>query len=279
MALKFAKKVVASSTQSSDNENTETSKPKTTSKSSGSSGMGWMKKGQAAKEALATEEAQAEMRKQEAGKLWRFWMPEGEERQITFLDGKMDDDGMLDILMYYEHRIRINGNWETFVCTAESDQTQPCPICEKGDRASLVGVMTIIDHTEHTIKNGPNKGKTISNTRKLFVAKRQTITQLTTLAKKRGGLVGCTFDVYRTGENSAGVGSQFDFQHKFSTRQEIMDKFGLEKEEDVMPANYEEEIRYLSPQELIDLGVGKAQTGIGYNGNNQGSKANLSDEL
>lgn len=283
MALKFAKKAAGSSASSgSDETKSETSTKKSSSSSSAGSAMGnvsWMKKGTAAKEAMADEEAKAELRKQEAGKMWRFWMPEGEERQLTFLDGKLDDEGMLDIWMFYEHTIRINGNWENFICTAEADQTQPCPICEKGDRPSLVGVMTVIDHSEHTVKNGPNKGKVIKNTRKLFVAKRQTITQLTTLAKKRGGLVGCMFDVYRNGDNAANVGNQFDFQHKFTTRQEIMDKFGLEKEEDVMPANYAEEITYRSPEDLIELGVGKAQTGVGHNSGSKGSKSNLSDEL
>lgn len=279
MALKFAKKAAHSAASSSDEPKSETSTKKSTaSNSSATSNVTWMKKGSAAKEAMADEEAKAELRKQEAGKMWRFWMPEGEERQLTFLDGKIDDEGMLDIWMFYEHTIRINGNWENFICTAEADQTQPCPICEKGDRPSLVGVMTVIDHSEHTVKNGPNKGKVIKNTRKLFVAKRQTITLLTTLAKKRGGLVGCTFDVTRLGDNAASVGSAFDFQHKFTTRQEIMDKYGLENEEDVMPANYAEEITYRSPEELIELGVGKAQTGVGHSGS-KGSKSNLQDEL
>ncbi|MBN7763670.1 hypothetical protein JYP52_21260 [Nitratireductor aquibiodomus] len=276
MALKFAKKVSSKTSGSTSDKSVDNQSPP--KKKSSSSAAGWMKKGAAAQEALANEEAQAELRKAEAGKLWRFWMPEGEERQITFLDGKLDDSGMLDILMFYEHRIRVNGNWSEFVCTAEADQSQPCPICESGARSSLCGVMTIIDHTEHTIKNGPNKGKTIKNTRKLFVAKRQTIIQLTTLAKKRGGLVGCTFDVYRTGENSAGVGSQFDFQHKFATRQEIKDHYEIEDEDGVLPADYNEEIVYRSPEELLELGVGKAQTGVGYSGGT-GSKKNLSDEL
>jgi hypothetical protein len=46
--------------------------------------------------------------------------------------------------MFYEHRVRLNGEWENYICTAEADQSQPCPICEGGDRPSLVGVMTVI---------------------------------------------------------------------------------------------------------------------------------------
>jgi hypothetical protein len=274
MALKFIKPKPASAAAGE----THSAPPKkAATKTTGT--VIWMKKGAAAKDALHAAEAEAGLRKAEAGRMFRFRMPEGEQRTITFLDGKLDADGMLDIPMFNEHTIRLNGNWANFVCTAESDQTQPCPICEKGDRSALVGVMTVIDHTPHTIKNGPKQGQVVQNTRKLFVAKLQTLKQLTMLSQKRGGLTGCTFDVSRVGDTSAAVGSVFDFQHKHGTRQEIMDKFGL-TEEDVMPADYGAEIRYLTPQELIELGAGKALTGIGNsNGTSPASKSNLTDEL
>ena len=54
-----------------------------------------------------------------------------------------------------------------------------------------------------------------------------------------------------------------------------MAKYDL-KEEDVMAADYEKEIRYRSPQELIELGVGKAHSGVGYE---KGAKSALKDEL
>lgn len=265
MALKFAKKAAPVSVAANP------SPAQSVQKSSG--GLGFLKKGESAKKALAYEEAQAELRKQEAGKMWRFWMPAGEDRQITFLDGDLDEDGMLDIYMFYEHTVRVNGNWEQFVCTADVDETQPCPICEKGDRASFVGVMTIIDHSEHTIKKGPNAGKKVANQRKLFVAKQGTIRQLTKLAAKRGGLAGCTFDVSRTGDKEPAVGNQFDFVHKFDSYEAIAEQFGL-KTEEVQPADYTEEIRYRSPEELIELGVGKALAGPGLS---KGSS--LKDEL
>lgn len=187
---------------------------------------------------------------------------------------------MLDIPMFYEHTVQINGEWKNFVCTGETDTSQPCPICEKGDRPALVGVMTVLDNTPYVVQKGQNKGKTYVNQRKLFVAKRQTITQLTALAKKRGGLTGCMFDVLRSGDQAARVGSQFDFTHKFATRAEIKDKFALEEDEDVLPFDYSESIVYLSPDELIAMGVGKAPSGIGYSGSKGGgSKSSMSDEL
>lgn len=270
MALKFAKKAASTSAETEAAPKTSTFP---SNKSPGSGTLAFLKKGKAAKEALAYEEAQAELRKQEAGRMWRFWMPDGEDRQITFLDGELDDEGMLDIYMFYEHSVRVNGNWENFVCTADVDETQPCPICEKGDRPSFVGVMTVVDHTEHVIKKGPNAGKKVANQRKLFVAKQGTIRQLTKLAAKRGGLAGCTFDVSRTGDKEPSVGNQFDFVHKFDSYEEIAEHFGLKLEE-VQPANYAEEIRYRTPEELVELGVGKALAGPGLT---KGSS--LKDEL
>lgn len=288
MALKF-KKASSGGASNAEPSAGETTKGKILLKKPGSSfGSGshgssntnkgggtvsFFKKGKDAKEAIQKEDAAAELRKQEQGKMWRFWMPSGDSRAITFLDGDLDADGMLDILMYHEHGVRVNGNWDQFVCTAETDQTQPCPICEKGERPALVGVMTVIDHSEHKIKKGQNAGKVVTNQRKLFVAKMGTIRTLTTLAAKRGGLAGCVFDVSRTGDDEANVGNLFDFTHKFDSVEEIANQFDLDVEECV-PANYEEEIRYRSPEELIELGIGKAVSGPGTE---KGSS--LKDEL
>lgn len=263
MALTFAKKAAgAGKAPSKTADEAETKSPsKTSTADKPKSGFGFLKTGAAAKQALAEEEAKAELAKQEAGKLWRFWMPAGEDRTITFLDGDVDEDGMLDIPMFHEHQVRINGNYENFICTSE--QEGHCPICDKGDsKPYLVGVMTIIDHTPHKVKSGKNAGKIIKDTRKMFVAKKQTIRQLAKIAAKRGGLAGCTFDVSRADDKSASVGSQFDFVSKASL-EDVAGKYEL-KLEDAMPADYQAELTYRTAEELVELGVGKAAGGIGH---------------
>jgi hypothetical protein len=279
MGLNFAKKTAPKPVED------EAPAPKAKSAAPKGNGMGFMKKGAAAKEAYQHEEAKAEAAKAEQGKLWRFWMPDdGEDRKITFLDGDVDSDGMLDIPMFYEHTIKLNGEFKQFVCTEKNgdDNAEPCPICAKNEKEfnpALVGVMTVIDHTPHKIKSGPNAGKVIKNTRKLFVAKKNSIKLLTKLAIKRGGLAGCTFDVSRSGDKSPGVGNQFDFVEKFDDLSSIMEQYGL-KEEEVMPANYEDEIPYRTADELVALGAGKAFGGIGMEkGVSEGSKKALKDEL
>lgn len=276
MALSFAKKG-KSAPKADDGDKQDNTPPKSEKKKS-SGGTSWMKRGKAAKQALQEEEARAEKAREEAGKMWRFWMPPDEERKITFLDGDLDEEGMLDIPMFHEHSVKVNGQWENYVCTQESEGY--CPICAKGDnKPALVGVMTVIDHTPHKIKSGPNAGKTIQHTRKLFVAKKQTIRNLSKLAVKRGGLTGCTFDVMRGDEKTASVGSQFDFDTK-STLEEIAAACDLDLEK-VQPANYDEEITYRTSEELVDLGLGQAPSGPGYGGAgaSAASKKNLDDEL
>lgn len=263
MAFSFTKKAPAKTV---DPEPVKTIKPAMSATpkpapSSQSAKFSFLKKGASAKKAMAEDEARAEQAKQDRDKLWRFWLPEDGERQITFLDGPLDSDGMLDIYMFREHAVRINGNIKHYICTAESEGT--CPICDEGEsKAALVGVMTIIDHTPYEVKSGANAGKTIKNSRKLFVAKQMTVKLLSKIAAKRGGLAGATFDVLRTGDKSAAVGSQFDFVEK-RTLPQVAAAYGM-KLEDVQPADLTHELTYLSAAELVELGLGKAPSGVGY---------------
>ncbi len=226
--------------------------------------VSWVKKGNAAKEEMVKADHKAEMDKAERGKLWRFWMPADSERSITFLDGEIDADGMIECPMFYEHNIPLNGERANFVCTAEEEGY--CVICDSGKEGSknaLVGMLTVCDHSQHTIKKGQNAGKIIQNTRKLYVAKRETIKQLSKIAVKRGGLTGCTFDVTRGNDRTAAVGNQFDFVSKM-TLDEIVAKYGIPEPEKFLPAKLEDEITYRTNAELLELGVGKAPTGPGY---------------
>jgi hypothetical protein len=245
--------------------------------------LGWLKSGAAAKQAMAHEEAKAEERKAEYGKMWRFFMKSGDDTQITFLDGGLDDEGNIDCVVFNEHLITVDGEKRHFVCTANTNDEQqydenapPCPICEKGDKPSFVGLLTILDHTAHKIKNGPNAGKIISNTRKLFVAKRTTLKYLAKLAAKHGNkLAGCTYDVSRSDDKKPAVGDLFDFVAQYPALSAVAEKYGLTLE-DVQPAKYEDEITFRTNAQLIEIGVGKAQVGPGYEKKNL---KGLKDEL
>ncbi|MCO5157900.1 MAG: hypothetical protein M9945_14320 [Aquamicrobium sp.] len=278
MALTFAKAAQKSTTSLSTSKPASSPSNSTKQTPKSQSGVSFLKSGSAAQEALATEEAKAEMAKAEAGRAWRFMLKDGEEKRVTFLDGNLDENGMLTDQRFYQHTLFVNGNWMNFVCTSDVDQSQPCPICARNDkdsRPSLVGVLTVIDHSEHVVQSGPNKGNVIKNQRRLYVMKKGTIKHLQKLAEKRGGLAGCTFDIARTGEKEPNVGNQFDFVEKHESLASIAAELGL-KEEDCLPLSYGEEIKYYTPQELIELGVGKAHGGPGYE---KGVGSKIADQL
>jgi hypothetical protein len=232
--------------------------------------MGFLMTGDAAKQAKIEAEAKAEAAKAEAGKLWRFRISEDdpEDHRITFLDGTLDEDGTLEAPMWHEHTLQLGGNWKNVPCTAKEE---PCPICANNENPSLVAGFTVIDHTPFTIKNGPNAGKTVEHSRKLFVAKRTTYAQLQKLASKNGGLVGLTFDVSRNGDKSPAVGNMFDKVSK-DTLADLKKEYG----EIAEPADFIEEITYYTRDELIELGV--KTTGKAVSSNKSKSKIEDMDE-
>src|ERR1035437_382004 len=213
-----------------------------------SSTASWAKRGSAANAEMEKYEKEVALSQEQNKRMWRFWLPDGEEGQITFVDGALSSDNGLDFFMYYEHNLMLNGKWgNTFVCTKD---LEPCPICAAQDRPSFVGAVTVIDHREYKTKDG----KVYKDVPKLFIAKKETIKQLQMLGVKRGGLAGCTFDVARTGDKSPSVGSMFDFIEKNSV-EDLQKKFVRKNDKGVVetffvPADYEKECQYRTAEEL-----------------------------
>jgi hypothetical protein len=167
-----------------------------------------------------------------------------------------------------------------------------CPICEAGDRPALVALFTIIDHREYKGKGKDGKeGKVYKDQKRLLVAKPQSMEILQKVAVKRGGLAGCTFDVSRMGDNSAAIGSMFDFVEK-NAIEDLQKVFIEEVEKDgkkivqtyFTPIDYGQEIVFRTPEELLKLGVGKSMHtgGQGMNPGGQavgGAKPNYGNQL
>jgi hypothetical protein len=215
----------------------------------------WLKRGKVAHETLKQDEKQAERRA--ADGVYRFYLKDEEQAEITFLDGDLGEDGLLDIPMYYEHQLNLNGKWGNFfVCLADEDEGTECPICVSGDNRYLAAVMTVVDH-----RKVEYKGKVYQDQKKLFVAKRHTIKTLQIIAAKRGGLAGCRFDVARTGDKAANVGSLFDFTDKQDVA-DIMKKYKVE------PYDYKKILPYHTADQLRELGIGSG-TGAASSGGEQ----------
>lgn len=215
-------------------------------------GLSFLKKGAEAQAQMAVEDHKQEMNSK--GKVSRYWLKDGTDGAVTFLDGDIKD-GVLDIPFFYEHNMNMNGKWGNFFICTQDDE--PCPICEGGAQASYVGVLSVIDHSEYVSKKD---GKTYKDQRRLFVAKRETIKILQKIAVKRGGLRGCRFDVSRTGDKSASVGNVFDYTDKMEEAA-LLAAF----KENAVALNYEEILGtlYLPAKELRKLGFGSMSAPIG----------------
>lgn len=217
--------------------------------------LSFVKKGAQAQQTIAQEDMKAEQKAKD--NMYGFYLPNGKETQITFLDGEVKE-GMLDIPFFYQHSVFMNGSYNNhFICTNDDE---PCPICEGGDTPSFVGLLTIIDHSEFTSKKD---GKVYKDNIKKFVAKRNTIKLLLKKALKHGGLTGVTFDVSRTGEKEPSVGNQFDYTEKRTLKQ-LQSVYGS-KEKIIKPIAYEEYLKgiYLPAAQLRKLGFGASQGPIG----------------
>lgn len=226
--------------------------------------MSFLMSGQVKKQAQKQEEAAIEKAKEERGKMYRFYIKSGDpEASITFVDGNLDDEGILDIPMYREHRLFRNGTWNNlYICTSG---IEPCPICADGEKADLVGIMTVIDHRTIQSKDGTKVYKDVP---RLFVAKRTTLKLLQAMAVKRGGLAGCTFGVTRTEDKQPSVGGVFDFEQKRPV-EELRKLFTYKDDQGVVhtnfkPADYEKELVYRDAATLIkEHGFGKGVSKVG----------------
>lgn len=220
----------------------------------------WMLTGDRVSQMYRDQEAAAELAREEAGKMWRFFLKLNEERRITFLDGALGPDGLLmPGVGLREHVVPYNGKRQNFLCTSLINE--PCPLCLAGSRADPIYVFTVIDHTPFTLTKGPNAGKTIEHSRKLFVAKVTALKLLQAVAAKNdGSLVGLTIDVSRIGDDKTpAVGNMFQVVGRTPIA-DIVTELGAEM---ATPASYGEEFVMRNAAELTAMGVGKALSGPG----------------
>ena len=216
----------------------------------------WMMRGKAAHEAYARDAAEQEVRREAQRRLHRFRIDVNEPARITFLDGALDEDGLLAVPSLYEHSVQLAGRWATFVCVGGG--AEPCPICDSGRPPALVAAFTVIDHRPYTIRRGPKAGSVVVDQRKLFVAKKSTLAKLQFKASTLQGIDGVTMAVTRldTGDGlSPGVGTEFEFVER-TPLDVLAERYGAEG----VPANYEQEFPYLPAARLIALGLGRAPT-------------------
>jgi hypothetical protein len=246
----------------------------------------WMKQGEESA-VIAQQEASAQAaRKETQGKAFKFYLgaikqsnpPKWEEASVWFVDGEWSPkyNAMIPP-RWYEHNVLVSGNYTQFICPektlpamAAKDPAYKCPFCATKDYCYLASAFTVIDLRPYTTKDG----SIIPATRKLFIAKPGSMDTLNKLAAKRGGLVGCRFDISRTGEKKPGVGDVFDFQERVDTKDpavlasmrskftrsfESKGKDGKKEQKTVClwePLKYSEEVIFRTGDELRKMGFG-----------------------
>ncbi|MGI4990990.1 hypothetical protein ACRXCV_00030 (plasmid) [Halobacteriovorax sp. GFR7] len=212
-------------------------------------------KGAAAQQAMQQEQAKADMR---SNGTYRFYVKHGEERTITFLDGNLDANGLLDIPFIHEHRVKVNGSYENIACT---EPNEACPLCDMAKQSNsqdygfsaFIGYLTVIDHTGYVDNNGVQHADVI----RLYAAKRKTIELLTKMAQNSGTLAGMSFKVSRSSDKSAAVGDIYVPVGQYN----VVDLINYYKQQDpnskIGVLNYDKEVTYFDANTLRGmLGMG-----------------------
>lgn len=231
-------------------------------------------RGGEAHDELTRAQRRSDERAERRGSTRRFWIDKkGGQRRITFLDGELSGDSILDIPYFYDHTVPYEGGFENFRCTMKAHGE--CPLCDEGDSAMYVGVLTVLEHHEEPWED--RDGNEHHYSRRLYVAKLKTLKILNMLASNYDGLTGATFDVMRANERDARVGSSFNFVQKDSI-DDLASQ--LDEPEHAEPANYEEEpeLAFRTPEELRELGFG-AKVQRRSVGRRRARNRDLGDEL
>jgi hypothetical protein len=160
---------------------------------------------------LAREEERKKKRDEQKAKgIRRLWLPIEAAMVAMFVTN--------DPFCFWEHQLKIGGDWKNWVtCVKGLEGYSFCPICKLADKIkkfwrSYVGAYKIIDRSEWTDRDG-NKRK---DTPKLLVAKKDSLAIFRNQAKKREGMRGREYDVFRSGEKAASIGDSWDFIRKVS---------------------------------------------------------------
>lgn len=238
---------------------------------------GFLKTGKALAAAQEAEETKAALRAESFGKMFRFYIPLkrlNEDIYITFVDGNLDSDGVLDNPGWHEHDLKVNGKRMQFVSCCDDE---PDPLMEMGKEPVFVRGFTIIEHDPVDKDGKPFKGKdqkVVKHRMRPFVAKQTTMKLLQKLAAVQGGLAGCTFAITRTGDRTPSVGDVFIPQQKNTLkdiRASLMED-GISAEEAkkmTTSIDWNEELVYHSAAELKKMGIVDTQKTISSKAANQ----------
>ncbi len=176
----------------------------------------------------AADDVEKEMAgRQEAGdgKLFRFWMPPGDQH-ITFVDDDTQKHpaGFGYPFLVTEHQLQIGGDWKNwFTCVkgmkGPDGKPMRCPLCDSGDKPSHVAAYTVIDHNEWTSKKD---GKVHKDEVKLYVVKSKVLKTIRKMSRKKEGLRGLYCELGRGSSDDPNSGNDFDVEKRVKLDDKIV---------------------------------------------------------
>lgn len=154
-----------------------------------------------------------------------FYMPAQVTKRVLFIT-----EAPFTFWQHSLYEITRSGK-DKEVCLKKNRIAQECPICDKEMWASLIGYFTVIDMGD--VKRDADgkislegwtsdKGTVYQFGKKLFGAKRGgrdkpgILRKIARLAEKHGGIRGCVFDIYRSGNKVESCGDEWEFVEKIS---------------------------------------------------------------
>lgn len=171
---------------------------------------------------LAREEEQKRRREeQQKYSIRRLWLPSEASMLALFVT---DEPFCL-----WEHQMQISGDWRNWAtCVRGLDGYPFCPICKMAEKVRkfwryYAGAYKIIDRSTWTDRDGNER----SDTPRLLIAKKDSLAIFRNQSKKREGLRGCEYDVFRSSKKAAAIGDSWDFSRKLSENkmlEEVGDK-------------------------------------------------------
>lgn len=178
-----------------------------------------------------------------------FRLNPGEDAEVVILDSEPPFFVSL-------HKIKNSrGRWEDEVCIADTGTT--CPLCEStGKQGSYTMVLTVLDRRPYKIKNGPNAGKVIKNSKKLLHVKGRNLPKFERQykGKAKGNFRGVKVQCHRDGDKESAMGEDLQFLGRVS--EAALSKFG----DNSVPADYTEIYPIPDATELRERhGVAKPQ--------------------
>lgn len=180
--------------------------------------------------------------KQERG-IRRLWLPPEVSMVGLFASN--------DPFCLWEHQLKIAGDWRNwFTCVRGLDGYEFCPLCKLADKIKkfwryYAGAYKIIDRSEWTDRDGNVR----KDTPRLLVARKDSLAIFRNQAKKRDGLRGCEYDVFRSGKKAASIGDSWDFIRKLSD-EELISEVGPDKAKDI---DFVEHFKPMSFKELCTV--------------------------